>query len=68
MNTLQMTQEEYSCALEDNVGVCTACGEEEYGYEPDAREAYCEVCGEEEVYGMEELLMMGLIEFVKEEE
>lgn len=67
MNPLQMTQEEYSYAAEDSLGVCIACGEEQYGYEPDARGAYCEVCGEDEVYGMEELLLMGMIEFVEED-
>lgn len=45
---------------DDNLGFCRACGEEAYGVEPDARNYPCESCGEHEVYGAEELLMMGV--------
>lgn len=44
----------------DDPGVCTACGHEQDGCEPDAREYECEVCGERAVYGVEELIMMGV--------
>lgn len=44
--------------LDDNLGICLACGEEAYGVEPDARRYECESCGERKVYGAEELLMM----------
>lgn len=43
----------------DNPGFCLACGEEQDGCEPDARQYECEACGEHEVYGAEEVLMMG---------
>jgi hypothetical protein len=43
-------------------GACLACGEIIYGgVEPDARKYECESCGANEVYGLEELLMMGVI-------
>ena len=42
-------------------GFCLACGEEADGCEPDARQYECEACGERKVYGIEELLMMGLV-------
>jgi hypothetical protein len=42
-------------------GFCLACGEEADGCEPDARQYECESCGERKVYGIEELLMMGLV-------
>ena len=42
-------------------GFCLACGAEADGCEPDARKYECEVCGERKVYGIEELLMMGLV-------
>lgn len=43
---------------DEYAGFCTACGEEQYGFEPDARECECEFCGEHKVYGAEELLLM----------
>ncbi len=43
---------------DNNIGICTACGEEQYGCEPDAHEYECESCGEKKVYGAEELLIM----------
>lgn len=43
-----------------DMGFCQACGEEAYGVEPDARNYECECCGEREVFGAEELLVMGI--------
>ena len=37
-------------------GICTACGESQFGVEPDARNYTCESCGEPCVTGAEELL------------
>ncbi len=45
----------------DNEGFCLNCGESAYGVEPDARRYPCESCGQPKVYGLEELLMMGLL-------
>ena len=46
-------------------GGCTACGEIQYGNtEPDAREYKCEDCGQNKVYGLEELIVMGLIDLI----
>lgn len=44
----------------DNPGICLACGEDADGCEPDARRYVCECCGERAVYGVEELLIMGV--------
>lgn len=44
------------------LGFCMECGEEAYGVEPDARKYVCEGCDKSGVYGLEELLMMGLVE------
>ena len=44
---------------DDNLGFCTACGEEADGCEPDAREYECESCGAYAVYGAEELMLGG---------
>ena len=48
----------------DGEDFCLACGEEASGCEPDARQYECELCGARKVYGIEELLMMGLIQLV----
>ena len=43
-------------------GGCLGCGEIQYGeVEPDARKYTCESCGAAEVYGLEELVIMGAI-------
>lgn len=47
--------------FEGTLGACLACGEEACGVEPDARRYTCEVCGAREVYGLEELLIMGRV-------
>lgn len=53
---------------EDCNGACTACGEIQYGgVEPDAREYPCENCEEKKVYGLAELLLMGLLNLEEEE-
>jgi hypothetical protein len=41
------------------IGFCLACGAEKDSCEPDARKYECDECGAFEVYGAEELLMMG---------
>lgn len=41
------------------VGFCLACGAERDSVEPDARKYRCEQCEQLEVYGAEEILMMG---------
>jgi hypothetical protein len=42
---------------DENVGFCTACGEERRQVEPDARMYTCDCCGEKAVFGAEELLL-----------
>lgn len=47
-------------AIEDGgLGFCLSCGAEASCVEPDARNYKCEECGEYQVFGAEELLMMG---------
>ena len=45
----------------ENLGFCLNCGAETDGVEPDARRYHCEECSMPYVYGLEELLLMGLI-------
>lgn len=44
----------------DSPGFCVSCGADAYGVEPDTRQYPCDECGEEQVFGAEELLIMGL--------
>lgn len=49
-------------------GACLKCGEVQYGgVEPDAEKYVCEACGEDEVYGLEQLLLMGKLNIDEEE-
>ena len=45
----------------DGTGFCRACGNEQGECEPDARRRVCEACGKPQVYGAEELLIMGAL-------
>ena len=62
-----MTGHRFSLAdLEDAMradsGFCLACGTmAETHIEPDARRYHCSACGANEVYGAEELLIMGRV-------
>lgn len=60
-----LTEDRYSDLREDSGGFCTACGAEADGVEPDARKYMCEACGERGVYGIEELLLMGLVDITE---
>jgi hypothetical protein len=57
-----ITSEEYARLNEDSVGVCIGCGMEADGCEPDTRERECEACSQNKVYGLEELMIMNLIQ------
>lgn len=64
----EMTETEFVGCDNDNEGLCVFCGEPAYGVEPDARKYTCEGCEKPGVYGMQELLLMGLVTFVDEGE
>jgi predicted RNA-binding Zn-ribbon protein involved in translation (DUF1610 family) len=63
--TVFATEEEISAG---NMGMCVNCGNEVYSVEPDARGYTCESCGKKEVFGLEELLLMGGLELVEDED
>lgn len=64
---ITLTEEEFEDLNGRQCGICLACGYRQYGCEPDARKYTCEECEQPKVYGIEELLMMGKIEFGKED-
>ena len=49
-----------SIMMDGRGGFCLACAHEQLAVEPDARRYPCESCGAPKVYGLEELLMIGL--------
>lgn len=50
--------------LSGTLGACLACGASASGIEPDAEQYECECCGAHEVYGLEQLLIMGKLELL----
>jgi hypothetical protein len=44
---------------DDNIGFCLECGEEAFGVEPDAEHYKCESCEALQVFGAQQLLIMG---------
>jgi hypothetical protein len=46
----------------EDQGLCRNCGSVAENVEPDACNYKCEACGKSEVFGLEELLLMGEIE------
>lgn len=61
----EMTEDEYREYEEEYIGFCIDCGAERDCCEPDACKYVCEACGERKVYGVPELLIMGMITFVE---
>ena len=45
----------------EHYGYCLACGSEHEGVEPDARNYICDQCSSHQVYGAEEIIMMGMV-------
>ena len=63
VRTIKMTESDYAWGAENSVGYCLACGEEHDCCEPDAAKYTCPHCNRDEVYGLELLMIMGLVEF-----
>lgn len=61
LKVFTIDSEEYQALQEDYCGFCRACGETAFGVEPDARKYVCESCNAPQVYGLEELLIMGML-------
>jgi len=57
--TFTLAQIEEASGLQ--AGYCLACGEMQECCEPDARKYRCDNCSQLQVFGAEELLIMGLV-------
>lgn len=66
LEPIQVSEAEYAYLSENYGGFCLECRAEAIGVEPDARRYRCEACDARAVYGAEELLIRGLIEFTDE--
>jgi hypothetical protein len=58
---IALSRVEEVLASDESTGFCLACGADQEGCEPDAREYRCESCGARQVYGAEEVLVMGAV-------
>lgn len=56
-----LTEAQYQQAEDEMIGFCLACGAERECCEPDARKYPCDECQQPKVYGIPELLLMGLV-------
>lgn len=60
MKTFELSEIE-DALLDGVTGFCINCGEEKHGVEPDAENYHCDCCNENQVYGAEQILIMGLV-------
>lgn len=68
MFVTKITEDCYTEADEENLGFCISCKRFTTSCcEPDARKYECEECGKNTVYGAEEALIMGVIDFSDDE-
>lgn len=58
----EITEDEYQEYDDSSIGLCLGCGAERDCCEPDAENYKCEECGERKVFGVPQLLIMGLVE------
>ena len=59
-----LTEQQFFNASENYTGFCLACGKTQGETEPDARKYTCNGCNKPKVYGLEELMIIGLINLI----
>ncbi len=57
-----LTEQQYLNAEEGSMGFCLVCKAFGQSAEPDAEKYLCQSCGQAKVYGIPQLLIMGLLE------
>lgn len=62
---ISLTEEQYRRATDNYLGYCLDCGEEASGVEPDAERYKCQICGAMQVFGAEQLLLLGKLEIIE---
>jgi len=63
-----MSETEFNESRAEYQGICLYCGAMAGECETDARKYQCEECALEQVYGTEELLLMGKIRIIEDED
>lgn len=63
---IRISEEDFRELVENCGGICLSCENQQSGCEPDVRNYQCEECGANQVFGAEELLVMGKIEFTED--
>lgn len=61
---MRMTEDQYHHHNDMMEGICLTCGAVRGCCEPDARHYPCEECEESNVFGVEELMLMGKITLI----
>jgi hypothetical protein len=63
-NCFSCSEEEFSSHCDSYDGICSDCGSWSCGgVEPDAENYKCEVCDKTCVFGAEQALIMGIVDF-----
>ena len=67
---MQMNYEVFkSQVYEGGIGYCINCHEQHDDYvDPDGRDLWCNQCNTNGVHGLDEMLMMGMIEFTGDDD
>ena len=63
---IKLTEDEYKNKENYSIGYCLSCRVEHDSVEPDAENYKCEQCNENKVMGMQNMLIIGLIEIIEE--
>lgn len=65
-----LSESEYAAMDDECIGLCVICGEERSQTEPDAENYPCasEECLQEKVFGVPQLLIMGQVDIVDDDE
>ena len=65
---LNITESDYEEMCDSDTGVCLACCESCDCCEPDTHDRECPKCGKKKVFGMEELAVQSLLNFIEDED
>lgn len=65
----RISEDEYIVHREEYDGFCLSCNDWTAmgGIEPDARDYECTSCGKHQLFGAEEILMMGILDITDED-
>ncbi len=62
-----ITEDTYKSLVDSYQGICTSCLSTKDSCEPDAERYQCDNCDKHQVYGTEQLLIMGLLQITPDQ-